>query len=102
MTPPPPIPPLSPPPPPPPPPADVAAGGQLPLFLAGQALAAVRAGDQPVRAGRGGRAAGVVDEHVAAAQLAVEVEVEDHEARSEEHTAELQSLAYLVCRLLLE
>src|SRR2546425_3939162 len=26
----------------------------------------------------------------------------DQEARSEEHTSELQSLAYLVCRLLLE
>src|SRR2546425_7320030 len=26
----------------------------------------------------------------------------DHDARSEEHTSELQSLAYLVCRLLLE
>src|SRR2546425_9005095 len=26
----------------------------------------------------------------------------DHYARSEEHTSELQSLAYLVCRLLLE
>src|SRR5687767_15321616 len=26
----------------------------------------------------------------------------DHEQRSEEHTSELQSLAYLVCRLLLE
>src|SRR2546423_4234841 len=26
----------------------------------------------------------------------------DHPARSEEHTSELQSLAYLVCRLLLE
>src|SRR2546425_7263922 len=26
----------------------------------------------------------------------------DHEYRSEEHTSELQSLAYLVCRLLLE
>src|SRR5687767_15892274 len=26
----------------------------------------------------------------------------DHAARSEEHTSELQSLAYLVCRLLLE
>src|SRR5205823_14921528 len=26
----------------------------------------------------------------------------EHEARSEEHTSELQSLAYLVCRLLLE
>src|SRR2546425_7078640 len=28
--------------------------------------------------------------------------VDRHEARSEEHTSELQSLAYLVCRLLLE
>src|SRR3989441_1293158 len=27
---------------------------------------------------------------------------EDHVRRSEEHTSELQSLAYLVCRLLLE
>src|SRR5687767_15176591 len=27
---------------------------------------------------------------------------EDHWGRSEEHTSELQSLAYLVCRLLLE
>src|SRR2546423_8452651 len=26
----------------------------------------------------------------------------DHDSRSEEHTSELQSLAYLVCRLLLE
>src|SRR2546423_9828958 len=26
----------------------------------------------------------------------------DHQRRSEEHTSELQSLAYLVCRLLLE
>src|SRR2546425_9515319 len=26
----------------------------------------------------------------------------DHDERSEEHTSELQSLAYLVCRLLLE
>src|SRR2546425_6855533 len=31
-------------------------------------------------------------------QLAYEI----HEMRSEEHTSELQSLAYLVCRLLLE
>src|SRR5205823_14696737 len=28
--------------------------------------------------------------------------IERHTARSEEHTSELQSLAYLVCRLLLE
>src|SRR2546425_4049132 len=30
------------------------------------------------------------------------MEVRDRERRSEEHTSELQSLAYLVCRLLLE
>src|SRR2546425_5474641 len=29
-------------------------------------------------------------------------ETRDHSTRSEEHTSELQSLAYLVCRLLLE
>src|SRR2546425_5192039 len=29
-------------------------------------------------------------------------DVEHHPVRSEEHTSELQSLAYLVCRLLLE
>src|SRR2546425_4256021 len=29
-------------------------------------------------------------------------QVEEHQHRSEEHTSELQSLAYLVCRLLLE
>src|SRR5687767_15548540 len=33
---------------------------------------------------------------------AVRVDVPDRLARSEEHTSELQSLAYLVCRLLLE
>src|SRR2546425_5244894 len=32
----------------------------------------------------------------------VKVELRDHPERSEEHTSELQSLAYLVCRLLLE
>src|SRR3989441_7230863 len=34
--------------------------------------------------------------------LAYEVEVAKKQGRSEEHTSELQSLAYLVCRLLLE
>src|SRR3712207_8355594 len=32
----------------------------------------------------------------------VEATVDEHEARSEEHTSELQSRQYLVCRLLLE
>src|SRR2546425_5273549 len=36
------------------------------------------------------------------AMLKEEGAVEDEEVRSEEHTSELQSLAYLVCRLLLE
>src|SRR2546425_3791377 len=47
--------------------------------------ALARPGKRPAapRRGRGGRAA-------------------ESEARSEEHTSELQSLAYLVCRLLLE
>src|SRR2546425_6680064 len=35
-------------------------------------------------------------------EVAVDVRAEPTEARSEEHTSELQSLAYLVCRLLLE
>src|SRR3989441_6693176 len=38
--------------------------------------------------------------HTSAATVAVLPEAED--VRSEEHTSELQSLAYLVCRLLLE
>src|SRR2546425_2895897 len=42
----------------------------------------------------------VLDLH---ARVALDVHLlEDHRARSEEHTSELQSLAYLVCRLLLE
>src|SRR2546423_10548713 len=38
----------------------------------------------------------------AAAELQLCVELGCSENRSEEHTSELQSLAYLVCRLLLE
>src|SRR3712207_9015738 len=67
--------------------------------------------EQPVHAEHGG------EEHrdpqgsrgeVARKRLAVEREVEEHERgdgeqeRSEEHTSELQSRQYLVCRLLLE
>src|SRR2546425_3655201 len=40
-------------------------------------------------------------ELLAHARLALAID-ERHEERSEEHTSELQSLAYLVCRLLLE
>src|SRR6266545_2495099 len=44
-----------------------------------------------------------VDDYIAAGcdSITIHVEVEELE-RSEEHTSELQSLAYLVCRLLLE
>src|SRR3712207_1679302 len=51
----------------------------------------------------GGRAAGADREPVErkAAELVAEHEARD-EARSEEHTSELQSRQYLVCRLLLE
>src|SRR5205823_14910373 len=40
--------------------------------------------------------------HVPAVGRLVENHVDVREGRSEEHTSELQSLAYLVCRLLLE
>src|SRR2546425_4931489 len=42
------------------------------------------------------------DVHAAQALLDLDVDLPIAEARSEEHTSELQSLAYLVCRLLLE
>src|SRR5687767_15263787 len=45
----------------------------------------------------------LVGHRVLAQERAVRTDVDDLEAlRSEEHTSELQSLAYLVCRLLLE
>src|SRR2546425_9483517 len=46
---------------------------------------------------RGGRAAGARHQRVHLGE-----DLGDERARSEEHTSELQSLAYLVCRLLLE
>src|SRR2546423_13118677 len=51
-----------------------------------------------VRSRPGLRAPGAVD----GAEWAVRVILGQHISRSEEHTSELQSLAYLVCRLLLE
>src|SRR2546425_7233749 len=55
--------------------------------------AAVRRGDEDVLA----------LSHRALGQVARDEQVRlHHRARSEEHTSELQSLAYLVCRLLLE
>src|SRR2546425_4247445 len=44
---------------------------------------------------------GVLGARPAGARAALRPAVRDHQ-RSEEHTSELQSLAYLVCRLLLE
>src|SRR3712207_7128609 len=60
----------------------------------------VRAGGEDGRAGalgRGARLGGDDDAVAAEARRVVE-----GEARSEEHTSELQSRQYLVCRLLLE
>ena len=52
--------------------ADVAAGGQVLLLLGGEALAAVRADDQPVRAAAGSGSIGIVGQHLLAAQRGVE------------------------------
>ena len=67
-------------------------GVQFPLLCIGQALAAVRAGDEPVLPGPRGRAPGVVRERVVPGQLGVEVEVhradqdqqDEHEAAHQE------------------
>src|SRR3712207_8161041 len=59
----------------------------------GERIQLLDAHDRDVLRGRAPVAAGEVDIHLAAAQ---------HQARSEEHTSELQSRQYLVCRLLLE
>src|SRR2546425_9596774 len=49
------------------------------------------------------RAEPVIQKAAAKLMLAhIQVGVDDEIVRSEEHTSELQSLAYLVCRLLLE
>src|SRR5687767_15213437 len=62
--------------------------------------AAERGGLQP--RGRAGR--GAVDERLPPALRCAQDRLPgpDRQHRSEEHTSELQSLAYLVCRLLLE
>src|SRR3712207_7325804 len=57
-------------------------------------------GLQPLRDRQEEPVAGVVPERVVDEAEAVEVDRDD--ARSEEHTSELQSRQYLVCRLLLE
>src|SRR2546425_8348792 len=49
-----------------------------------------------------GRLADVADLHLLLRIEGLVAAVREHVRRSEEHTSELQSLAYLVCRLLLE
>src|SRR2546425_8896542 len=59
--------------------------------------------EEQLRERRQGRVQVLGDRPLALARVDYAQEVGgDGEARSEEHTSELQSLAYLVCRLLLE
>src|SRR5687767_15531446 len=60
-------------------------------FLLALAVRTAESGSAPPRAGRGSRHAGIRGSALLGSV-----------SRSEEHTSELQSLAYLVCRLLLE
>src|SRR2546425_9437300 len=55
-----------------------------------------------IRPGEGGLDVAELEGHVLVDVGAVAVLVDADLVRSEEHTSELQSLAYLVCRLLLE
>src|SRR5205823_15092389 len=65
-------------------------------------VAARAGGDkQRPRVARRRRAVGLADGGGAGAPAAADAD-RRRDARSEEHTSELQSLAYLVCRLLLE
>src|SRR3712207_7742812 len=67
------------------------------LFRSGRLLQVDDQGPRDRRGEQAGRLAQVRDGDV---ELAVDVQVGD--GRSEEHTSELQSRQYLVCRLLLE
>src|SRR3712207_7292281 len=61
------------------------------------------AGDGPPAAGRPKLLAGDADDQVVERTVHYSaVRVQETQARSEEHTSELQSRQYLVCRLLLE
>src|SRR3712207_7624945 len=69
-----------------------------PLYLTGMTVAVSHHG-------RGLGCLAIEDARAVAAAWpadAVRLDAYDHEARSEEHTSELQSRQYLVCRLLLE
>src|SRR3712207_7271887 len=64
-------------------------------------------GDDGVERGAGGGQVGARDRerHVGLGALGLRLALDDHvhvDVRSEEHTSELQSRQYLVCRLLLE
>src|SRR2546425_9318600 len=71
------------------------------LFRSGSAGRGAAAAAALRRAGRGAEARGVRDPHGAWC-VAWLHRPRRPGSRSEEHTSELQSLAYLVCRLLLE
>src|SRR2546425_3481670 len=70
------------------------------------ALAAPVAAQAPIKIGEINSFSGIGAPFTGPYRQAVEMAVEEVNAkggvRSEEHTSELQSLAYLVCRLLLE
>src|SRR2546425_12445158 len=67
------------------------AGGDVDVLVAVQIEVRHEHAPAPVRPGHAGHLADVRERAVAVVEM-----------RSEEHTSELQSLAYLVCRLLLE
>src|SRR2546425_3923483 len=69
------------------------------LFRSRQVAAGAAAEIERAAAGAGGQPAAPVAE---AAPLREGADRVEQPGRSEEHTSELQSLAYLVCRLLLE
>src|SRR2546425_6738222 len=71
------------------------------LFRSRRFHAASPASNHPARSPMRGSGRGGVSDMSAAARGAP-AGVADEDVRSEEHTSELQSLAYLVCRLLLE
>src|SRR3712207_9266897 len=65
-------------------------------------IAAREAGRRPARAGRGRLRGRAAPRRVVPVAAARDPGAADQPLRSEEHTSELQSRQYLVCRLLLE
>ena len=73
--------------------ADVAAGGQLLLLVGGQAGAAVRADDQPVRAGPGARALGGQGVDAVERGVDLDAEADDRQQQHEQQHTELAAPA---------